>query len=131
MIFNKTPLNNAFVIELEIKEDERGFFARSYCKKEFSELNLDTNIVSINNSLSIIKGTLRGIHYQIPPKSETKIVRCTSGSLWDVIVLSPLKGFRDKTTAGLLLGQTRPSLAHTQAHWCAFVFFLKAKHRED
>lgn len=86
MKFIETKLKGAFLIDLEKKEDERGFFARFYCEKEYSELGLDTNIVQINNSFSRYKGTLRGIHYQLPPKAETKIVRCIKGSLFDVIV---------------------------------------------
>ncbi len=86
MIFNETPLKGAYTIELEKRGDERGFFARFFCIKEFEALNLDSKIVQINNSLSKDKGTLRGIHYQLKPKAETKIVRCIRGSLWDVIV---------------------------------------------
>lgn len=86
MKFIETPLKNAFVIELEKHGDDRGFFARTFCKKEFAEIGLDNEIVQINNSLSIGKATLRGIHYQLPPKAETKIVKCIKGSLWDVMV---------------------------------------------
>jgi len=86
MIFYKTYLEGAFTIELEKRGDERGFFARFFCIKEFEALNLDSRIVQINNSFSKDKGTLRGIHYQLSPKEETKIVRCIKGSLWDVIV---------------------------------------------
>ena len=86
MLFTETPLNGAYTIELEKRGDERGFFARFFCVEEFSELNLDSNIVQINNSLSTDKATLRGIHYQLAPKQETKIVRCIKGGLWDVIV---------------------------------------------
>lgn len=86
MIFNETPLLGVYIIELEKRGDERGFFARFYCQKEFINLNLDTNIVQINNSLSAYKGTLRGMHYQLSPNAETKIVRCIRGSLYDVIL---------------------------------------------
>lgn len=86
MIFNETPLKGAYVIELEKRGDERGFFARFFCKNEFEEHNLDNTIVQINNSLSKDKGTLRGLHYQNAPYAETKIVRCINGSLFDVIV---------------------------------------------
>jgi dTDP-4-dehydrorhamnose 3,5-epimerase len=86
MKFNKTKLNGSFVIDLDKREDERGFFARLFCINEFDQNQADRNIVQINNSLSRDKGTLRGIHYQLSPKSETKIVRCIKGSLWDVIV---------------------------------------------
>jgi len=86
MKFNPTPLADAYTIDLEKREDERGFFARFFCVNEFDNAGLDRNVVQINNSLSIDKGTLRGIHYQLAPKAETKIVRCIRGSLFDVIV---------------------------------------------
>jgi dTDP-4-dehydrorhamnose 3,5-epimerase len=86
MIFTELSLPGAYVIDLEKRGDDRGFFARFWCENEYAALNLDTHVVQINNSLSKDKGTLRGIHYQLPPKAETKIVRCVSGSLFDVIV---------------------------------------------
>jgi dTDP-4-dehydrorhamnose 3,5-epimerase len=86
MIFHETPLKGAYIIELDKKTDERGFFARSFCINEFSEKNLDKNIVQINNSFSEHKGTLRGMHYQLSPKAETKIIRCINGSFYDVII---------------------------------------------
>jgi len=86
MIFNKLDLNDAFTIELDLNEDERGFFSRFYCKKEFQELGIENNVVQINTSLSKYKGTLRGIHYQLEPKAESKIVRCIKGSIWDLIL---------------------------------------------
>jgi dTDP-4-dehydrorhamnose 3,5-epimerase len=84
--FTELPLKGAYTIDLDKREDDRGFFARYWCKNEFEELGLDTNIVQINNSVSSQKGTLRGLHYQRPPKAETKIVRCIYGSIFDVIV---------------------------------------------
>ncbi len=86
MKFNPTNLAGAYTIDLIKKEDERGFFARFFCINEFDNEGIDRNIVQINNSLSKDTGTLRGIHYQLSPKAETKIVRCIKGSLWDVIV---------------------------------------------
>lgn len=86
MKFHPTPLSSAFVIELEKKGDERGFFARAFCEKEFALHGLPTHFVQMNNSLSAQKGTLRGLHYQLPPMEEVKIVRCIRGSLWDVIL---------------------------------------------
>lgn len=86
MKFTETPLKGAFLIDLEKREDERGFFARAFCVNEFKQHDLDANIVQINNSLSVDKGTLRGMHYQLAPKAETKIVRCIKGALFDVIV---------------------------------------------
>lgn len=86
MKFTPTPLEGAFLIDLEKREDERGFFARLFCSDEFQKLGLDPAIVQINNSLSAHEGTLRGMHYQTPPYQETKVVRCLSGSLYDVIL---------------------------------------------
>lgn len=86
MIFRETSLEGAFTIELEKKEDERGFFARFFCKEEFEKHGLPTDFVQINNSLSHTKGTLRGMHYQLAPKEEIKVVRCIRGSLYDVIL---------------------------------------------
>lgn len=86
MIFLETPLQGAYVIEVEKLEDERGFFARSWCVREFATKGLDPHLVQCNVSFNKRKGTLRGLHYQIPPHAEVKLVRCTKGSLFDVIV---------------------------------------------
>jgi len=86
VIFKETPLRGAYIIELEKKGDERGFFARFFCEKEFKDANLIYQFVQINNSLSAEKGTLRGMHYQMFPHAETKIVRCIKGALYDVIL---------------------------------------------
>lgn len=86
MIFNETPLVGAYTIDLDKKGDERGFFARVFCENEFRDHDLVTNFVQVNNSLSADRGTLRGMHYQLMPKAETKVVRCIKGSLYDVIL---------------------------------------------
>jgi len=86
MIFLETPLREAYVIEVEKNEDERGFFARSWCAREFAAKGLDHNLVQCNVSFNKRKGALRGLHYQTPPHAEVKLVRCTKGSLFDVIV---------------------------------------------
>lgn len=86
MIFTETPLRGAFVIDLEKRGDDRGFFARAFCEKEFAAHGLVTRFVQVNNSLSAAKGTLRGMHYQMAPKAETKLVRCIRGALLDVIL---------------------------------------------
>lgn len=86
MIFLETSLQGAYVIEVEKLEDERGFFARSWCVGEFAAKGLDPHLVQCNVSFNKRKGTLRGLHYQIPPHAEVKLVRCTKGSLFDVIV---------------------------------------------
>lgn len=86
MLFHHTGLPGAYLIELEKRGDERGFFARVFCKHEFSQHGLVTNIVQANNSLSAERGTLRGMHYQLPPHAETKIVRCIHGAIWDCVL---------------------------------------------
>jgi dTDP-4-dehydrorhamnose 3,5-epimerase len=86
MKFNSTPISGVFVIELEAKSDERGFFARMFCEKEFAANGLETRFIQINNSLSIKKGTLRGMHYQLAPAAEVKVVRCVRGRLFDVVL---------------------------------------------
>ena len=86
MKFNKTKLEGAYLIDLDIIGDERGFFARVLCRNEFEKHELSSKFVQVNSSLSAIKGTLRGLHYQLPPSSEVKIVRCIKGALYDVIL---------------------------------------------
>ena len=86
MIFTETKLRGSFLIELEKLEDERGFFARSGCKKEFERLGIHLNVAQSNISFNTAKGTLRGMHYQISPHGEAKVVRCTNGSIYDVII---------------------------------------------
>ena len=86
MRFVPTPLDGAFIIELEKREDERGFFARFFCENEFSQAGLETRFVQINNSLSRDRGTLRGMHYQLGEAAEVKLVRCLKGALWDAVL---------------------------------------------
>ncbi len=86
MIFSETELPGAFVIELERREDERGFFARTFCQHEFEEHGLEPVIAQANTAFNAKKGTLRGMHFQFPPAAETKLVRCTHGAIRDIIV---------------------------------------------
>ena len=86
MYFTQIYLEGAYTIDLERREDERGFFARYFCEKEFAEIGLSTRWVQMNNSLSRERGTLRGLHFQCPPMAEVKVVRCLRGAIWDVIV---------------------------------------------
>ena len=86
MEFHETELSGAYIIDLKKIEDERGFFARAWCQKEFEEHGLVPRVVQANNSFNTQAGTLRGMHYQVSPHEETKIVRCTRGALYDVIV---------------------------------------------
>jgi dTDP-4-dehydrorhamnose 3,5-epimerase len=86
MHFVSTPLPGAYLIELDKREDERGFFARFFCEREFGEAGLEARFVQINNSLSRDRATLRGMHYQLGEAAEVKIVRCIQGALWDAIL---------------------------------------------
>ena len=86
MKFTPTGINGAYLIDLERRGDERGFFARFFCENEFSAAGLKTRFVQINTSLSANRGTLRGMHYQLPPSAEVKVVRCIAGALFDVIL---------------------------------------------
>jgi dTDP-4-dehydrorhamnose 3,5-epimerase len=86
MIFTETKLKGAYLIELERLEDERGHFARSWCQREFLAVGLDPKVAQCNVSFNKRKGTLRGMHYQLPPFAEAKLVRCTRGAIYDVII---------------------------------------------
>jgi dTDP-4-dehydrorhamnose 3,5-epimerase len=86
MRFLPTLLSGAYLIELERRGDARGFFARAYCEREFAAAGLETRFVQVNNSLTAKRGTLRGMHYQLPPAAEVKLVRCLRGALQDVII---------------------------------------------
>jgi dTDP-4-dehydrorhamnose 3,5-epimerase len=84
--FIETKLKGAFVLELERRTDERGFFARAFCQNEFEDHGLKPTIAQANIAHNIRKGTIRGMHFQYPPAAETKLVRCTRGAIIDIIV---------------------------------------------
>jgi dTDP-4-dehydrorhamnose 3,5-epimerase len=86
VIFTETKLKGAFVIDLERRNDSRGFFARGFCQKEFQAHGLKPIIAQANVAHNIRKGTVRGMHFQFPPAAETKLVRCTRGAILDIIV---------------------------------------------
>ncbi len=86
MRYTPTDLDGAWVVELERFPDQRGSFARVWCAREFAERGLETRIAQINSSRSQRRGTLRGMHRQLAPHAESKLVRCTSGALYDVII---------------------------------------------
>jgi dTDP-4-dehydrorhamnose 3,5-epimerase len=86
MRFTETKLAGAYIIDLERREDDRGFFARAFCQREFAEHGLNTRIAQSNVAFNRDTGTLRGMHFQFPPAAETKLVRCTRGAIVDVIV---------------------------------------------
>jgi dTDP-4-dehydrorhamnose 3,5-epimerase len=86
MRFHETKLPGAFVIEVDRHQDERGFFARTFCQEEFAAYGLARSLVQCNVSYNRCRGTLCGMHYQAAPHQEAKLVRCTAGVIWDVIV---------------------------------------------
>lgn len=86
MIFSATPLTGSYVIGLEPHTDERGWFARTYCKKEFAQIGHEKEWVQMNHSFTSEQATIRGMHFQLPPHREIKMVRCIAGIVYDVIV---------------------------------------------
>jgi dTDP-4-dehydrorhamnose 3,5-epimerase len=86
LIFTETNLKGAFIIDLERREDSRGFFARAFCQNEFKTHGLKPTIAQANLAHNIKKGTVRGMHFQFPPAAESKLVRCTRGAILDIIV---------------------------------------------
>ena len=86
MIFTETKLKGAFIVDLEPRGDDRGFFARAFCQREFEAHGLKPLIAQANISFNYNKGTVRGLHFQFPPAAETKFVRCSRGAILDVIV---------------------------------------------
>jgi dTDP-4-dehydrorhamnose 3,5-epimerase len=86
MIFTETTLKGAFILDVERREDNRGFFARVFCQQEFAAHRLKPLIAQANIAFNKKKGTMRGMHFQFPPAAETKLVRCTRGAILDIIV---------------------------------------------
>ncbi len=86
MIFTGSKLKGAYIIDVERREDERGFFGRTFCQNEFSAHGLKVNVAQCNISFNKKRGTLRGMHFQIAPRAEAKLVRCTRGKIWDVMI---------------------------------------------
>jgi dTDP-4-dehydrorhamnose 3,5-epimerase len=86
MLFTETKLAGAYIIDLERREDDRGYFARAFCQHEFADHGLKTVIAQANVAFNRDRGTLRGMHFQFPPAAETKLVRCTRGAIVDIIV---------------------------------------------
>lgn len=111
MIFRETPLKGSYVIDLERMGDSRGFFARSWCAREFESRGLNPRLVQCNISFNRTRGTLRGMHFQIAPFEEAKLVRCTSGVIHDVIVdLRPGSETRGRHFAATLSAENRRML---------------------
>lgn len=86
MKFTETELRGAFVIDIEPVEDERGFFARTFCRQEFAARHLNADLAQCNISFNRRRGTLRGMHYQVAPRAEAKVVWCTAGAIYDVVI---------------------------------------------
>jgi dTDP-4-dehydrorhamnose 3,5-epimerase len=108
MIFHATELNGARVIELQRLEDDRGFFARSWCQKEFAAHGLNPRLVQCNISFNAVEGTLRGMHYQEKPYEEAKLIRCTKGAIHDVIIdIRPESATFGRYLAVLLTAENR------------------------
>jgi dTDP-4-dehydrorhamnose 3,5-epimerase len=116
MQFIPTTLEGAWIVELQPHQDDRGFFARTFCAEEFAARGLSDRFVQCNTSWNVRKGTVRGIHYQLAPSAEIKLVRCTAGALLDVIVdLRPdsptyLQIYRIELTAGNRLAVYIPEM---------------------
>ena len=102
MLFRETPLSGAYVIDIDPRTDPRGFFARAFCSREFKDHSLETEVAQANLSFNEAAGTLRGMHFQLSPHAEVKMVRCTQGSIFDVIV--DLRS--DSPTYGKWFGET-------------------------
>ncbi|GAB4134519.1 MAG: dTDP-4-dehydrorhamnose 3,5-epimerase [Cyanobacteria bacterium J069] len=86
MLFTETHLKGAFIVDLDRKSDDRGYFARAFCGKEFEDHGLKPFVAQCNLSFNQAKGTLRGMHYQVAPATETKLIRCIRGAVYDVII---------------------------------------------
>jgi dTDP-4-dehydrorhamnose 3,5-epimerase len=103
VIFNETKLKGAFILEPEKLKDDRGFFARFWCQREFDSHGLTSRLVQCSVSFTEQKGTLRGMHYQLAPYEEAKLVRCTTGSIYDVIIDLRPESLTFKKHIGLVL----------------------------
>jgi dTDP-4-dehydrorhamnose 3,5-epimerase len=110
--FNETKIPGVFEIEIEPRPDERGFFARSWCQQEFAGKGLNTKLVQCNVSFNTRKGTLRGMHYQVAPHGETKLVRCTRGAIYDVVVDLRPSSPTFKAWIGAVLTDTNHKMMH-------------------
>ena len=112
MNFIATGLQGVFEIQIERHCDERGFFARTWCEKEFASHDLNPKLVQCNVSFNARKGTLRGMHFQAPPHAETKLVRCTRGSIYDVVLDLRPESSTYKQWVGLTLSEENRTLVY-------------------
>lgn len=121
MTFHETKVQGVFEIELEHKLDERGWFARSWCKTEFESNNLSPNLAQCSISFNVRKGTLRGMHYQAAPHMEAKLVRCTAGSIYDVVLDLRPKSPTFKQWNGVVLDAAKRNMVYV-AEGCGHGF---------
>jgi len=113
MVFREIKLKGAYLIEMEPIEDDRGFFSRTFCRDEFEKHGLNPNVAQCNLSYNRKRGTLRGMHYQVAPRQETKLVCCVSGSIFDVIIdLRPHSPTYCQWTTFELVGWGRRSMLY-------------------
>jgi dTDP-4-dehydrorhamnose 3,5-epimerase len=129
MIFRETKLPGVFEIDLEAKPDERGFFARTWCQEEFAAQGLSTKLVQCSVSFSTRKGTLRGMHYQVAPHAETKLVRCTRGAIYDVVLDLRPQSPRFKDFIGVVLTAEKRNMIYVPSE-CAHGFLTLEKETE-
>ena len=129
MKFRETDLAGAYLVELERHGDDRGFFARLFCRAEFSQQGLVAGFVQMNNSLSKDQGTLRGMHYQLSPRAETKLVRCIRGAIWDCVLdLRPQSPTFGKSYGEYLTAENRTMMYVPKG--CAHGFITVADNAE-
>jgi dTDP-4-dehydrorhamnose 3,5-epimerase len=129
MIFTPTPITGVFVIDLEPHTDQRGFFARAWCEREFHDYGLNPRLVQCNVSWNQCRGTLRGMHYQQAPWAETKVVRCIHGALYDVVVDIRPDSPTYKQSWGVELTATNRKALYIP-DGCAHGFLTLAEHTE-
>ena len=119
MKFQPTPLAGSYVVDIDKLEDDRGFFARSFCAREFANVGLETNFMQSNSAFTKKKGTFRGFHFQLPPAAEVKLVRCVRGAIFDMIIDVRAKSPTYKQYFGTELSQDNRSamyIPHGFAH---------------
>ncbi len=129
MQFLETKLAGVFEVCPELKHDERGFFARTWCENEFAQEGLNPRLVQCSLSFSARRGTLRGMHYQVAPSAETKLIRCTQGAIYDVIVdLRPTSPTYKEWIAAVLTAENRKMIYVPEG--CAHGFITQADNTE-
>jgi dTDP-4-dehydrorhamnose 3,5-epimerase len=125
MTFHKTNLAGVIQVNPDLNSDERGFFARTWCQREFAENGLSSKLVQCSVSFNTRKGTLRGMHYQIPPHAEAKLVRCTRGAIYDVVVDMRLESCTYKEWIAVVLTADKRNMVYVP-EGCAHGFLTLA-----